>query len=217
MKRVLPFLLCIILCLQSFAQADNSNAVSFVSYEQSWLDSHGTIALKNNTSEDVHNVSFVIKYLDMKNNPLDYEEYSYRIDIAPGMTKKLDIPAYEHSRNYHYYKTKDDFGNPAFKIEYELKGYNITEGIDDETSDNNANSAYDLGSDNTTTYVIIAIIIALFALSITIGLYVLVAVLAQKRDRSVVVWLLLSFIATPLLIIIILLCIGKADNYNDLQ
>ena len=63
----------------------------------------------------------------MKGNPMDYETFSYDINIAPGMTKKLDIPAYEHGRRYHYYKTKDEFGNPAFKLRYELKGYNSPE------------------------------------------------------------------------------------------
>ena len=43
----------------------------------------------------------------------------------------------------------------------------------------------------------------------------LVAVMAQKRNRSVVVWVLLSLLATPLLMIVILLAIGKNENYNE--
>lgn len=62
----------------------------------------------------------------------------------------------------------------------------------------------------------IAFIIGLlFVIGITVGLYVLVAVMAQKRNRSVVVWVLLSLLATPLLMIVILLAIGKNENYIE--
>ena len=44
-------------------------------------------------------------------------------------------------------------------------------------------------------------------------MYILVAVMAQKRNRSVVIWVFLSLIATPLLMILILLVIGKNEDY----
>lgn len=37
--------------------------------------------------------------------------------------------------------------------------------------------------------------------------------MAQKRHRSVAVWVLLSIIASPILIVIILLVIGNDENY----
>ncbi len=62
--------------------------------------------------------------------------------------------------------------------------------------------------------VVIGIIIAVIsALSIVIGLYVLVAVMAKNRHREVALWVLLSFLASPVLIMIILLCIGDDENY----
>lgn len=64
-------------------------------------------------------------------------------------------------------------------------------------------------------YLIIAIVGLLFFIGITVGLYVLVAVMARNRNRSVVVWILLSLLATPLLMIIILLVIGKNENYIE--
>lgn len=40
------------------------------------------------------------------------------------MTRKLDIPAYEHSRNYHYYKSENmPGGSPSFKIKFKLKDW----------------------------------------------------------------------------------------------
>ncbi len=62
-------------------------------------------------------------------------------------------------------------------------------------------------------FVIGIIIAVLLFLSIAIGLYVLVAVMAKNRHREVVLWVLLSFLASPILIIIILLCIGDDENY----
>lgn len=116
-----------ILFLCAFAsemRASVRYAVSMEAYEQTSTDLEGTIALKNNTKEDVHNVSFMLEYLDMNGKPLDYEIFDYNVDIAPGMTRQLNIPAYQHERFYHYYKS-DGFENP-FKVRYELKEYNLS-------------------------------------------------------------------------------------------
>lgn len=138
------------------------------------------------------------------------------MSIASGMTKKLDIPAYEHSRNYHYYKTKDDYGHPAFKIKFQLKDYNVEEEAVESIDDNTFSTYdYDRSSGNEGLFMIAFIIGLLFVIGITVGLYVLVAVMAQKRNRSVVVWVLLSLLATPLLMIVILLAIGKNENYIE--
>ena len=202
-KRTSIALLSIFISVVAFAaNKDLEKDITMVSYEQSWLDSKATLALKNNSSEEVKNVVFLITYLDMSDNELDYEEFTIRASIAPGMTKKLDIPAYEHDRWYHYYKSEGarDKATTSFKIKFQLKDYNVKEEIVE-----NGNQEGRYGSTN---------IIALLFISITIGLYVLVAVMAQKRNRNVVVWVLLSLFATPLLMIITLLVIG--DNKNNI-
>lgn len=203
------FALCT-LCANALSK-DSINAVTMASYEQRWLDHEATIALTNNTSEPIHNVAFLISYLDMKGNQLDYKDFSYDIEIAPGMTKSLDIPAFNHDRMYHYYKTPEPLGNPTFKITYELKDFNMTkETIAEEHPEYEGDSLFSNASDvGMSIFVIVA---ALMVLSICVGLYVLVAVLAKNRNRSAVLWLLLSFVASPLLIIIILLCIGKDER-----
>lgn len=216
-KKILSTLFSLLVTISAYAV--NSNDITMVSYEQSWLDSRGTLALKNNTSEEIHNVSFQITYLDMSGNPLDYEEFTKQISIAPGMTKKIDIPAYEHGRNYHYYKTKDEYGNPAFKIKFELKDYNAElEEIDDADDysiyDNDDDSRYSL-SKNDSLYMIIGIVVVLFVIGLSVGLYVLVAVMAKRRNRSVVLWVLLSIVASPLLIIVILLVVGDDNKHID--
>ena len=222
-RRFAVALLSVFMAVTSLAaNKDLEKDITMVSYEQGWLDSEGTLALKNNSSEEVKNVVFLITYLDMSGNELDYEEFTRRVIIAPGMTKKLDIPAYEHDRWYHYYKSEGAAGkaNTSFKIKFQLKDYNVEEEVVRESIDDNPFSTYDYdrSSGNEGLYIIIiAIVGVLFVIGITVGLYVLVAVMAQKRNRSVVVWVLLSLLATPLLMIIILLAIGKNENYIENQ
>ena len=64
-------------------------------------------------------------------NPLDYEDYSSEVEIAPGMTKKVNITAYESTREYSYYLSEDvpDYAH-KFKIKFELTGYNTPEVTD---------------------------------------------------------------------------------------
>lgn len=187
-----------------------SDAVSMESYEQRWLDTEGTLSLRNNTAKDIHNVVFVIKYLDMNGKQLDYKEYKREVNIAPGLSKKVDIPAYEHDRWYSYYKSEASSSEPhKFKIEYELKGYNLQE---EEMDSIGIDEDFGVAAGYSMAAIAFSIVLVLFVIGITIGMYVLVAVMAQKRNRSAIIWLLLSFIATPLLIIIILLFIGKARN-----
>ena len=213
-QKILATLLSLLVTISAFAVS--SNDIIMVSYEQSWLDVRGTLALKNNTSEEIRNVSFQITYLDMSGNPLDYEEFTKIISIAPGMTRKVDIPAYEHNRNYHYYKTKDEFGHPAFKIKFELKNYNseLQEADDYGIFDTNDDNHYS-SSRNDSLYMIIAIVAVLFVIGLSVGLYILVAVMAKNRNRSVVLWVFLSIVASPLLVIIILLVVGVDNKRLD--
>ena len=84
-KRISTALLSIFISVVAFAADKNlEKDITMVSYEQGWLDSSGTLALKNNSSEEVKNVVFLITYLDMSGKELDYEEFSKRVSIAFG-------------------------------------------------------------------------------------------------------------------------------------
>lgn len=208
-KNIITTTFALFLTLACFALGkDSINAVTMEAYEQGWLDDNGTIALKNNTSKDVHNVTFQITYLDMSGKPLDYDVFTKEIDIAPGMTRQIDIPAYGYDRNFSYYKSEARLSNPhKFKIKYELKGYN---------EDNAASLANnDLDEGHTGLYVILSIVMILFAIGFCIGLYVLVAYMAKKRNRSQVLWVIVALLTTPLIAIIILLCIGTSYDDSD--
>ena len=180
------------------ADKDLEKDITLVSYEQSWKDTHGTIALKNNTEEEVRNVVCVITYLDMSGNEVDYEEFNKEVSIAPGMTKKINITAYEKNRNYHYYKSEGLYDNTSFKIKFQLKDYNVDQ-----------KEVVDTGVG---VWSFLAIIILFLVIGVSVGLFVLVAVMAKKRNRNAALWVLLSLIATPFLIIIILLCIGEYER-----
>lgn len=219
-KRVIIALLCLFLFVSVFAaNKDLNKDITMVSYEQRWIDSEGTLALKNNTDEEIHNVVFQITYLDMFGNALDYEDYAMRVYIEPGKTKKLNIPAYERQRDYHYYKSENSAtGSPAFKIDFQLKDYNIEEQDANAYAEEGYNGYdYRRESSNMWLYIFLVILLILFVIGISVGAYALVAIMAKNRNRSVVLWVLLSLLATPLLMIIILLCIGKNKYYEEIE
>ncbi len=215
-RRIIAALFSLFLAIIAFAaNKDLEKDITMVSYEQRWLDSNGTLALKNNTSDEVKNVVFMISYLDMNGKELDYEEFTKTVSIAPGMTRKLDIPAYEHDRWYHYYKTENtNSESPAFKIKFKLKDYNVKE---ENAAKSEVYHTYDSpyddqSSDDGSPYFFIAIFLIILFVSITVGLYILVAVMAKNRNRNVAVWVLLSILATPILTAIILLVVGNDNN-----
>lgn len=216
-RLFLFFALCFATLSTVMAQS-KQDAVTMVSYEQSWLDSNGTLALKNNTDSTIRDLTFLITYLDMNGTELDYQEYSISEEIAPGMTKKVDIPAYEHLRDYSYYKSQALPTNPhKFKIKFQLKEINST---NEETAISSVNytprrSTHDTVADSSGWSFGYTLLIILFCIGFFVGMYVLVALMAQKRRRNPALWVLISIFASPLLAIIILLCLGKSSEYRE--
>lgn len=208
MKKFALSLLFCLLAINSFARM--GGPVVMVSYEQSWLDYQGTLAIRNQTNETIHNVSFRITYLDMKDVPLDYEDFTYNIEIAPGMTKKLDIPAYEHDRHYNYYKSEGTYGGTAFKINFKFKEYNTAKSGGEGCPDDGEPpfGKRDTNGDGS----MLAVLFLLVFMGVVAGLFVLVSLIAQRNNRNPILWVLLSFVAGPIIVIIILLCIGKDKN-----
>lgn len=206
-KRISAAMLMLWIAIICFASGKvNPNAITMEAYEQGWLDDNGTIALKNNTDEVIHNVTFQITYLNMSGKALDYETYTKNVEIKPGLTKQIDIPAYQSGRQYSYYRSDSSSVDPhRFKIKYELKGYN-------DKYTKNATALLS-GEDISPVMIIAVFAIAILSLGIYIGLCVLVAYMAKSRHQSQVLWLIVALFTTPILAIIVLLCIGK--SYDD--
>ena len=128
MKHFFLLLSMVVFCIQtSFANdtACDSMAVTMVRYEQNWNDTEGTLSLRNHTKQTICNVRFRLCYFDMSGTLLDYKDY-YKtdIDIAPSMTKQVDIPAFESRRCYSYYKSTSLNEDRRFNISFKLLGYN---------------------------------------------------------------------------------------------
>lgn len=212
MKRFILVLIGVAFAVFSFA-LDNLRAVTMVSYEQSWSDDEGTLALRNNTEETIKDVAFQIIYLDMQGNQLDYKDFYRKVEIAPGMARKVDIPAYEHDRSYNYYKSEALYGHRSFKIKFKLLDYNLPqEEASQHEETNEVGVSRDKPDGGSFFWGLFPLIFMLLALGACIGIFVLVANMARQRNRSAILWLIFSLFATPVLAIILLLCLGRADD-----
>lgn len=69
----------------------------------------------------------------------------------------------------------------------------------------------DYGDDyhNDTLGIFLGSLLLLFVIGVSVALYVVVGIMAKNRHRNVGLWVLLSLIASPLLIIVILLIVGE--------
>lgn len=225
MKKYLFYLMLLVALSVHATSKDTVNALRMASYEQTWSDNQGTLALKNNTKHTIYNVRYRLTYFDMKGNPMDYKDFYTEIEIAPGMTKKVNVEGYECDRNYSYYLSEACPSHPKkFKISYETLAYNQTEESCVQlntdallTKESPISEMDDEPLHFTYHSNVVMVIIMLFVLAGYVGFYVLVAIMAQRRNRSAALWLLLSFIATPILVILILLVIGKAPECENLS
>ena len=212
MKHLLDMkkhLFTLFLALLSLSAGAEEAAVSMQSFEQGWSDPLSTIALKNNTQEQIHSVQFIVEYLDMNGNQMDYQEYNEEVEIAPGLTRKVRVPAYEHQRGYSYCQSEQRPHNPnLFKVKYDFKSYNKPGTVvktQTEECDQLATEALDLTKDMLIWYIVIILLVLLFY----VGFYVLVAIIAHRNHRNVFFWVLLSCFVSPIVVLIILLCIGE--------
>ena len=200
MKKIVMTLAGLLVFTCMLAQTTDESAVTMVKYQQSWLDTEATIALKNNTNEDIENVKFRICYLDSTGTQVDYKEFTRDVTIAPGLTKQINIRAFDDSRYSHYVKSN---GGPtgegmAFDVKFELLDYNQPFAL--SLTDSDMPNIIGIG---------VILFVMLFFLVIGVLLLILVGKMARARNRSVLLWVLLAIVISPLPIIIILLIIGE--------
>lgn len=61
----------------------------------------------------------------MDGQQIDYENFFRTVSIDAGMTRKVDVPAYERERTYAYYKSESLYGRShQFKVKFRLLDYN---------------------------------------------------------------------------------------------
>lgn len=211
MKKFLCSLFVMLFSLTVFAaKSDEKAPVTLVSYDHSWLQSEATISLKNNTDEEIKKVSFRIIYFNMKGKQLDYRDFTVRENIDPGMTRETTIAGYGTDRRFSYYKSEAAYGQPhRYKIKFELK--NVVNANDSLSAD----SVFDdsEGSGGVTFLLLLIGAFYLIVIGVAVGMFVATGVMAHKRHRSVFGWLFVAIFTTPIIAIILLLCLG--DSYED--
>ena len=209
--RYVIALLC--LALSSVASAANDKATEPVTagtYEHDPGLSDAYIGLKNNTNYAIKSLSFQISYFDMDGNQLDYEDFNTHTAIEPGLAK-------EPLRQSWYMRD--------FKIKFRLKEVNGKEVNGDwqipskdkdiEPTTRPANPPIPPAYERTSGFsgLMMVIIMGIPLLGILAGLYVLVASMAKRRNRSAALWVIIALVSTPVLAAVILLCIGS-DTRN---
>lgn len=103
----------------------DSNAISLVSYSQDWLDYDAQISVKNNTEFVITSITGRMIYYDMSGNMLDYQDFTKKLEIDSGMTKRFELRGYNYDEHYAYYQSEAISNAPdrVYKIEFQLKSY----------------------------------------------------------------------------------------------
>lgn len=218
MKRLYIAFIFALLPIIAGATNDSLNVVTMVNYEQRWSDSEGTLALRNNGDETIESVEFLIIYYDMKGNMLDNETFTCSVAIEPGMTKKVNIPGYEHRRHYSYYTSEASYSEPhKFKIKFELKRAKFAGEANEEQANENVSYGYsDSNNDQLASWVIfLAIAVFLLGLLVCLCSFILVGFLAKRYKRSALLWVLLAIVTTPFFALILLLIMGEENHHHQ--
>ncbi len=103
----------------------DANAVVMTSYSHDWGQPNAQISVKNNTDKEITSITGRMIYYDMSGNMLDYQDFTKRIDIDAGMTKRFELRGYNYKESYAYYKNQTSSTHPhnKYKVEFQLKSY----------------------------------------------------------------------------------------------
>lgn len=101
------------------------NAIALISYSHDWLDWDAQISVKNSTEFDITSITGRMIYYDMSGNMLDYQDFTKKLEIEAGMTRRFNLRGYNHEESYAYYKSEVSYTTPdrKYKVGFQLKSY----------------------------------------------------------------------------------------------
>lgn len=216
MKQRINLFLCVVCLLLTLQfpqpllanQKSPKAEVTMTRFDQGAFDSQSSINLRNQSDETLTKIKFQLIYYDMNDNQIDYQDFTIRENIEPGMSRLFKIDAFQPYENYIYYRNKDykpDNFN-QFKVDFKLievekreKGQKQSKLENDLSTTENNEFLVILGS-------MFAIGLGIF---IIIAPFVVVKRMAINRYRDPAVYVLMSFLLSPFLIMLVLLIIGK--------
>ena len=122
---------------QEMQEGTDENAVTLASYSHDWVQPNAQVSLKNNTDRDIVSVTGRMIYYDMSGNMLDYQDFTERIHIDAGMTKRFALRGYNNEEHYAYYKSQTIPGEEykKYKVKFQLKSYKMTPKSGEESTD----------------------------------------------------------------------------------
>lgn len=110
---------------QETQEGTDKNAVTLASYSHDWVQPNAQVSLKNNTNRDIVSVTGRMIYYDMSGNMLDYQDFTERVHIDAGMTKRFALRGYNNEEHYAYYKSQTIPGEEykKYKVKFQLKSF----------------------------------------------------------------------------------------------
>lgn len=182
--------------------------VSMAEYRQEIDDSIAVITLLNNTADTVHNVEFVLTYMSCHGKELLTKTYLKHDEILPGESCEIELPRFSMDSIYHdYAKARGCKAGETFDVMYEMIRYNLAK---EETIPGGVHQGMWWSMFLLSLIVLpVILVIIYFATMIATG------IMARRRHRSVVKWLLLSLLITPVISVFVLMIVGDAKKKYD--
>lgn len=229
-KRLVTLAVTLLITLVAMAQ----QAVTMTGFEQNRSGLSSNVTLCNNTQQVIHEVSFRIIYYNMQGTQIDYKDYKEKVNIDIGMSKAVEIEPFGNYGNYVYYdqKNKWDKENIIFKVGFQLKSVNgkptndqtvqqlkpATE-TDEQETDEQESSDAPLFAGLTMG---MCILLWIIGLALSSGWFVAVVILARNYGQNPWIWILVSFVLSPLIAFLLILAFGhrtpsyqSADEQDD--
>lgn len=225
-KRLVTLAVTLLITLATMAQ----QAVTMTGFEQSRSGLSSNVTLCNNTQQEIHKVSFRIIYYNTQGTQIDYKDYTENVNIDIGMSKAVEIEPFGVYGNYVYFdqKNKWDKDNIIFKVGFQLKSVNgvptndqtvqqLKPASENEEAETDKEESSEAPLIPTLTMGMV-MMIGIILLALSSGWLVAVYLMARLYGQNPWLWVLVSFVLSPILAFLLILIFGhKNPRYEQEQ